>query len=441
MGEPPFDIISCSWPRPVEQAEERWVSEPEWDAPLMPARPQPRWEKISGEQCWVINWREVFAGGLKFWSPHVSGEMRGFHVVFRLRINATGKLIIWDDDGSIIRRNNEVIHSDRSSHRAARSEIAVSAGDHLEVAQWQYNGEWTWGARVLPSDDLSNTSVDLLLRYLSRVERRLRNPNGPPLKMYFSGQNPLRTVVAIYSMILNGYSPSAIIVFGEYQWSDQARSFFKALLPFTRIVPTSEALERIESLGGPQLVDLAQCHWFVMKTCIGLLCPPKEYCFMDDDVFILDRMDEALGAFEKCNLVFAPDADYGPAYLSAWGWLYGKSEPLPTASINTGIYSLRNTHDPQKIASDLMKVPINSLPGWMWEQGFMACRYGAESVFKLSAQRYFYPYCDGMPGGMLNYDYAKNPCGFVSIHFGGLVEKPTDAAALALAPEILGRSH
>jgi hypothetical protein len=440
MGEPPFDIINCSWPRPVEQAGTGWVSEPDWDAPLMPVRPQPRWEQISGEQCWVINWREAFGGGLKFWSPRASGEMRGFHVVFRLRINATGQLIIWDDDGCIIRRDNKVIHSDRSSHNAARSEIAVSAGDRLEVAQWQYNGEWMWGAHLLPANDSFSIAVDLLLGYLSAVERRLKQPDGPPLKMYFSGQNPLRTVVAIYSMILNGYSPSEILVFGEYQWSDQASRLFKALLPFARIVPTREVLERIESLAGHQLVDLAQRHWFVMKTCIGLLCPPKEYCFMDDDVFILDRIDEALGAFQKCNLIFAPDADYGETYLSAWGWLYAKSESLPTASINTGIYCLRNTQDPRKIASNLMKVPVDSLPGWMWEQGFMACQYGAESVYKLTAQRYFYPYCDGLPGGMLGYDYAMNPCGFVSIHFGGLAEKPSDAAALALAPDILGRS-
>src|SRR5919112_6183955 len=35
----PFEIVGCSWPRPVEVVDGRWVSEPEWDAPLMPTRP------------------------------------------------------------------------------------------------------------------------------------------------------------------------------------------------------------------------------------------------------------------------------------------------------------------------------------------------------------------------------------------------------------------
>jgi hypothetical protein len=41
---------------------------------------------------------------------------------------------------------------------------------------------------------------------------------------------------------------------------------------------------------------------------------------------------------------------------------------------------------------------------------------------------------------MLGYDYAANPCGFASVHFGGLAEKPTDSVARLLAADILGRS-
>jgi hypothetical protein len=36
----PFEIVGCSWPRPVEVVDGGWVSGPEWDAPLMPTRPQ-----------------------------------------------------------------------------------------------------------------------------------------------------------------------------------------------------------------------------------------------------------------------------------------------------------------------------------------------------------------------------------------------------------------
>jgi hypothetical protein len=440
MREPPFDIVRCSWPRPVEVRRGRWASKPNWGARQFPSLPEPRWEKVCGEQCWAIDWREVFAGGLKFWSPRATGQMRGFHVVFEVRVNATGKLAVWADDGCIIRRGGKVIHSDREAHAAARSEVEVSAGDRLEVAQWQYNGEWVWGAH-LTDERAAHEQTDLLLRHLGAVERRLKEADGPPLKMYFSGQNPLRTALALYSLIINGYSPSEVVVFGEYQWSDQARGLFNTLLPFARVVSTREVLERAASLGGPRLADLATRHWFVMKTCVGLLCPPDEFFFMDDDVFVLGRMDDAVDAFGKYDLVFSPDDDYSDAYLAAWGWLYEKDEPLATGSINTGIYGLRNKLDPRKTAESLTKVPVDSLPGWMWEQGFMACRYGGEPAFKLPTGRYFYPYFDGLPGGLSGYDYRLNPCGFVSVHFGGLAEKPSDMTALALAPDILGRSR
>ncbi len=76
---------------------------------------------------------------------------------------------------------------------------------------------------------------------------------------------------------------------------------------------------------------------------------------------------------------------------------------------------------------------------WIWEQGLIALAYAREEIFELSGQRYFYPIFDGLPGGMLGYDYANNPCSFASIHFGGLAEKPSDGVTLTLLPQILGR--
>lgn len=76
MLEPPFDIIGCSWPRPIEQGDNQWASEPEWDAPLMPALPH--WEFLNDELCWTINWRNVFRSGLRLWNHGMSGERRGF---------------------------------------------------------------------------------------------------------------------------------------------------------------------------------------------------------------------------------------------------------------------------------------------------------------------------------------------------------------------------
>jgi len=63
--------------------------------------------------------------------------------------------------------------------------------------------------------------------------------------------------------------------------------------------------------------------------------------------------------------------------------------------------------------------------------------FAAASSLELPSQRYFYPLLDGLPGGMLGYDYRNNPCGFATVHHGGLPEKPTDAVALWLAGDIL----
>jgi hypothetical protein len=436
MLTPPFDLISCSWPRPVTQDGDQWISEPDWDAPLMPILPQPQWVMVDDDACWHIDWCKVFDGGLKHWSgPRASGEMRGFHVIFVIRVNTSGTLIFWDDDGSIIRRNDEIVHTDRTTHPPVRHEIAVSAGDHLEIAQWQNYGGWTWGARLVPQNASAHPSMDVLLPYVDRVKQRLRNPNGPALKMYFSGKTPAFTILALYSMILNGYRPSRVLVFGEYQWSEQSQELFGKFMPFADIVPNENVLRWLREAGGTRLASLAQQYWSVMKTCIGVLYPPGEYCFLDDDVFILDVVDDALVAFREHNLVFAPDADYSNDYLAAWS----SRGPLPTGRINTGLYWLRNTHDTSLLVRDLFRVLPLREPRWQWDQGFIAVHYRNEPSYQLSTQRYFYPYFDGLPGDFLGYDYASNPCGFASIHFGGLAEKPSDTVALLLAPSILDR--
>jgi len=404
----------------------------------MPFQPVPTCRNIQDELCWTINWRDVFAAGLKFWSPRPSGEMRGFHVVFRLRMRSTGTLVFWDDDGCLIRRRSRLIHEDRSSHALSRSEIQVYAGDRLEIAQWQYKEEWIWAGRLAAAGGEPFQDGDSLLRYLGAVTHRLRHADGPPLKMYFAGDSPIRTVLSLYSIVLNGYTPSDVFIFGDYQWPPISRRIFETLLPFAHFARTAQVLERIEGCGGLQLVDLALRHWFVMKICVALLYPPYEFCFVDDDVLILRRMEEALAAFQSYNLVFAPDADYSADYLAIWESNGASKKVLPTGTINTGLYCLRHVREPCRLAAKIMRNPPKGTPGWQWEQGFMACHFADESVCVLPGSRYFYPYFDGLPGGLLNYDYALNPCDFVSIHFGGLAEKLSDTAAIMLAPEILG---
>lgn len=440
MLDPPFNIITCSWPRPITQAGDQWISEPDWGAPPMSTLPQPFWTMIDDNVCWAIDWCRFFEGGLKHWGQHQNrGEMRGFHIVFHIRIKDSGKLIFWDDDGSIIRRNGKVIHADRATHPLKRSEIEVRAGDFLEIAQWQNYGGWIWGARLISSNVYHNPSSDLFLSYVDNVQQRLHQPNGPALKMYFHGGSPIRTVLALYSMILNGYRPSSVLVFGEYQWSEQSRKLFTKLLPFAQIVPTGDVLAHIRSAGGQKLAELAQRYWSVMKTCISMLYPPEEYCFMDDDVFILSPVEDALAMFREHNLVFAPDADYSRDYLATWGGQSGRHGSLRTGRINTGLYWLRNSRDPRHLAATMLRVSPSHEPAWQWDQGFLATQFADEPCFQLSTRRYFYPYFDGLPGGMVGYDYASNPCSFASIHYGGLAEKPSDMVSLMLASDILNR--
>ena len=425
----PYDILCCAWPRPVAQCQGQWTSEPEWDAPLMHVRPQPQWRNLGGDDCWTIDWRELFRAGEGF-----GGEMCGFHIVFQIRVKTTGRLTFYSDDGCIIRRDGAVIHCDRAAHPAVRNQIDVEAGDHLEVAQWQFHRDWIWGARI----DSPASAPDMQLRsWLPAIEKRLAAPDGPPLKMYCRGATPVRTVVSLYSMILNGYAPSAVHLYGDYQWPAAARSLFATLLPFAQVNGIQEVSEEIRSVGGKALVDMARANWFVMKSCVSLLCGPGEFCLMDDDIFILDDVGDALSAFQDCDFVFAPDADSEEFYQNLWRGVFGHTTIKPTASLNTGLYWLRLRRDRREIAELLLRGSGILHAAWAWEQGFFANLYADGAVFRLPPQRFFYPYFDGLPGGVTGYDYALNPCGFASVHFGGPVNKPGDAVAELLAPQIL----
>jgi hypothetical protein len=432
----PFDILSCSWPRPVEESAAVWQSTPDWNAPQMRSLPQLQQRTIGGDVLWAIDWSHEFSRGLRFHSPRRSGEMRGFHVVFQLRMHDSGKLVFWDDDGCIVRRAGKIVHEDRECHALTRHELRVRAGDCLEIAHWQYHGEWVWAGR-LETDDNNAATLECFSPYLPKIQKALREPNGPPLKMYFGGHTPARSLLSMYSMILNGYQPAAIHLYGEYQWRDDVRRLLAALMPFARVVPTGEVSEQLNALN-PLLTQSALSNWQVMKICIGLFCPPHEYCFMDDDIFILKPVTDALTASKDNDLVYAPDADYSREYLAIWD-AHAKSVRLPTGNINTGLYWLRNRHQPAEIAARLLSRPASHAPAWLWEQGFMAVEYAEDSAFALSAKRYFYPYFDGLPEGPAGYDYGANPCDFTSLHFGGLASKPACAEARMLAPLLLNR--
>jgi hypothetical protein len=286
------------------------------------------------------------------------------------------------------------------------------------------------------------TPADLVHFYLGAVQERLRHPDGPPLKMCLSGGDPIRTIVGLYSMILNGYAPSKVILFGEHQWNQQARELFASAFPFAEFVSTQRLMEDLGDIGGSQLIEMTQKYWWVFKSLIQLFSPPQESCVMDDDVFILDRVDDALEAFERCDLVYSPDMyNWSEGYLKIWGTIIdGGLETLPTTGlVNTGLFWIRHFTEPRKIADYILNSePDVAAPMW-YDQGFVATLYARRPAHQLSTQRYFFPLCEGLPGGLPGYDYAGNPCSFASVHFAGLLEKPSDPVTLWLAPQILGR--
>jgi hypothetical protein len=434
MIEDPFDVIRCSWPQIVEYKDRDQVFEPNWEAPLMIGLPQIRWEPFDADYYWTIDWRDWFRSDLR--CSCESGQMRGFYIVFHVRINDTGTIRFYGNSQCIIRRNGTIVYEQRNS-QLEYGELDVRIGDCLEIAQSHQSGEWKWGGRLVLLDRPMEVAKEVLFPYLAEIQRRLETPNGPPLKMFCSGKNPICTVVSLYSMILNGYSPAGVFLFGEYQWPKQSLSIFVELLSFAKIIPTETVLDYIQPFSSPQLVDRVQRDWTTMKVCISLLTPPTEFCYMDDDIFILDRVDDALNVFIHHNLVFSPDKNYSDMYLRAWPKI---KAPVRTGAINTGLYWLRNTLDPESLAADMLCEPHTKLTRWQWDQGFVATCYANDSIFQLSSQRYFYPLFDGLPNGILGYDYANNPCDFTAIHFGGLSNKPTDKMALRLAPQILNRS-
>jgi hypothetical protein len=402
----------------------------------MPYVPRPSWQWLNGELCWTIDWCRFFSDGVPTSSGR-PGEMRGFQVMFELLVTINGELVFWDDDGSIIRRSDCVIHADRSAHQLRCHSLPVQAGDRLQIAQWQRRGGWLWGARIHGSRAaaLVGQPADVLAAYLPRVQLRLSHPNGPVLKVFTNGRSPLRLVVAIYSCILNGYAPAGVYLYGEHQWGPQAQALIARLLSFAKIVPTGAVLGQVRALGQPALAQRAAQHWYIMKACVSLLSPPAESCCMDDDIFALGSFDDALAAFGAHDLVFAPDIDHGDAYRRTWPHLIGDVHPLPTARFNAGLYWVRVNDDPRMLAA--AAAPVRPTVCHYWEQGLIAGLYSRKSSFQLPSCRYFYPAFDGMPGGVLGYDYAHNPCRFASIHFGATADKPTDADAAILLDDLL----
>jgi hypothetical protein len=400
---------------------------------------------------WTIDWQAFFRAMLQMWRYwDDAGQMRGFQITFRLVVRGAGKLAIWSDDGCIIRKGNTILVEDRESHAASRHVVDVVEGDILEVALWQLSGGWSWGAGFLPSSISAQEAASVLEPYLPSVVARLENAEGPAIKMMTDGENPYRAVVAVYSMILNGYAPERFLLYGDYQWSAAARACFDALLPFASIVPAEGICQRLETLAGDQLAALALRYWYVMKACLMVVEDPVEFCALDDDVFVLDKVSDALQAFTTHDYVFPTEGEFGSDYYRLWNKVLPRPWPIGTGAANVGLSWQRQAHDRKSVAAAMVEVSPDRARAagefsdrrvWLWEQGLINMLYANRPFWSLPTQRYPYIHMDGLPGGMLGYDYANNPCRLAVVHCaGGWFARPSDLVSLALAPHILSRN-
>jgi len=408
----------------------------------MPLRPEPRWTMVGSERVHLIDWVELFRGKLTFVGSNqpCGGEMRRFHVIFRLRITGSGTLVFFDDDGSIVRRNGEVVHVDRGAHPLRRHEIEVRTGDRLEIAQWQLCGEWKWGAMLVGKPPVFEDTVDVLQPFARAAAERMASPNGPPLKVYTHGRSMVRTAVAALSVVLNGYRPSEILLYGENDWPAEGRELVRRLMPWARVVREVDVISQIADGGSRRLTEWARRHWFVQKMCVAMFCQPREFCLIDDDIFILDSLDEMLAAFRDHDTVFVPDADYRVQYQATW-------LPSPDAPrmeqlgwFCAALYFARVRDDLRAMADAASRVDPAAVAAHYWEQGFIGSRFVGRPSLRMPPERYLFAVFDGFPGGLLGYDWRANPCRYASVHFGGLHHKPSDAESLLVARDLLGRA-
>lgn len=422
----PFDLLICSWPFPLPPDG----FEPHWQAQLTHLRPVPGWSSRGCHSYWTIDWGELFRGGVRF-----RGTMHGFGVVFRIRVSADGQFAFVSDGYCEIRRGELLLFRGPAS---AEASLDARVGEILDIAVAHGNSDWTWGARVA---DSAKAGPELVSVYLPRVLARLRLPDGPPLKVFTDARDPMRTVISIYSMILNGYSPSQILLYGGYQWKPFVKTLLAQFLPFAVPIPLSGIHDQVARAASSSLVDVAKDHWYVMKTCVSLLCEPSEFCMMDDDLFVLESVSGAQALSRVREFVFVPENDNADLYRSIWGEEFeGRSMPN-TARVNTALFWLNMRKDRTEVAARMVR-GLNKLEHkWAWEQGFYAHLFAGDDVQELPPASWWYPFFGGLPGGMMGYDYANNPCRFTMVHFGGDVDKPSDGEALQLMHQILGRSR
>jgi hypothetical protein len=337
----------------------------------------------------------------------------------------------WQDEEERLQLQAEVSAAFKTYRNGRRNQLS---GDHIALDNYR--------------PPRAADPGELLQFFAAHANKRLEHHNGPPLVMYTDGSSPWRALVSLLSMILNGYAPREVLLFGEHQWDQRARDLFVTAAPFANIVSADRFTQHIRACGGPQLAEMAKEYWFVAKALFALTYA-KDGCFMDDDMFIIDGVDDALLAFRVNDLVYIPGVDQEDAFRTAWRTVRSVPRPLDTKAFNSALYWLNRFVDPSIVVSLVRNSDPGNTPRHIWDQGLFATLYAMRCTAQLSKDRYF---ACGQPSRamgnersalrtvLLEYDYAENPKGIAGIHFGSFTDGLSDDEALRLAPAILGRS-
>jgi hypothetical protein len=291
----------------------------------------------------------------------------------------------------------------------------------------------------------------LLTPLAAAAAGRMVIPNGPTVAVYSDGTSPVRTAIAIYSLVLNGYAPHSVKVFGEHRWSEGTKAFFQASLPFAEIPATEELRSAIRRAGDKALERMIAENDFGLRAAMALFVSNDEMCILEDDVVIIDGLDEGVNRLRTHDLVYAPANDKGRQFRMRWPTVRKLPTALIAADFGGGLYWLRPTSHPALIAEYILQlaVPSGGEPDSDWLNGLIALSYARYDVWKLP--EHLHTNAATVSGDtheqqaqlrekLLSYDYQHNPMRLCSICLDSPLRPLSDREALALVPSLFARS-
>jgi SAM-dependent methyltransferase len=291
----------------------------------------------------------------------------------------------------------------------------------------------------------------LLSPLAAEAARRIAIPNGPPVAVYCDGNSPVRAAIAIYSLILNGYGPEKVALFGEHRWSEETKAFLQASLSFAEFPATESLRSAVRRAGGETLEGMIGGNDFGLRAAMALFVSNEEMCILEDDVVVLDGLDEGVNRLRTHDLVFAPAIDKGRQFRKRWPTARKLPRPLATADFGGGLYWLRPVTHPGLIAQQILRLsmPSGGNPDRDWLNGLIALAYARHDIWKLPEQLHINTASalEATPKQLvqlrqtiLSYDFQRNPSRLGSVCLAPPLQPLSDGEALAVAPFLFVRS-